>query len=627
LVKRLRRRPLTAESGVRFPHRLSGSLLSEAIPVKGFLHTSENTVTLRNNILVNEDLKAIEDTATVEYPAYARKVTVTPSGKYLVRGSKLQFSAFVEGDNLNSNSNVVWSLNREKVTDDATVINPDTGELTMGPNETGQTIQVIATSSIKDKDGKDVYGEALVSASFMNSATMAFGENEISSSGVLSTANKQLTVTITVSGGSMEISKLNEAISASTLLVKDDSGAEVADVEKSLVSAQNTDENNTSSTLTDGITYKFILDFSNDQQDVNRTISLEIPYEGCESINLTRSLKLPLTPAVEPISGWEIREVKYIDSTDTAAKSSGKGVLWRGEKGVYTLYIKRGDSGEFHKVSEDTYCTSSAWSIEYPNDSDTYKALYSSSHDFLTKCSESNDSIEVGISRSTLKLAYKIKEVFRLKISITDLANKNNVTSCSKDVTIPAVKMTVGMGKEDGILYDNIAVRYNRTLTSYYTTGLKLSVSISGLSFETNEEIEEYINLGNNEDYIIDFSKTPYQVEFWPDYPSNQKLEIDGFTEYLYLGDVDSNSNGTFIGLMQPITYNGRSSNVEDTHYYISNDNTNKIGYTGDGKKYTIVYGSYLFTRWNGKQYYAYVYMLTINGNQYYSQGNSWYLY
>lgn len=90
-------------------------------------------------------------TATIKYKVTDRKVTsmsIDPSEDVTVKaGETLQFTAVVEGENLN-NTNVTWEI--EGNTSEETTISED-GLLTVGADEEAETISVIAVSQFDTK--------------------------------------------------------------------------------------------------------------------------------------------------------------------------------------------------------------------------------------------------------------------------------------------------------------------------------------------------------------------------------------------------------------------------------------------------------------------------------------------
>lgn len=146
--------------------------------------TIDSVVTLRNKLKeVGDESEAFQD-ITLDLEPTVRNVVVTPSSAAVWQGGSYSgFNAVVNGVNYPA-QDVAWSFSDATIaslTDPGTIIDSNSGIVTLGKNETCETLTIIATSLESKKDEPDsskwVSGSASLSNKYVTGIQMGMLEN------------------------------------------------------------------------------------------------------------------------------------------------------------------------------------------------------------------------------------------------------------------------------------------------------------------------------------------------------------------------------------------------------------------------------------------------------------------
>lgn len=159
----------------------------------GKTYSTQNTVTLRNDVKINNAEINEIFTDITELTSVVKSVTVSPASPgAVIQGGAITFTATVNGENWPSQK-VVWSLSSdsglidpydEATNPKGTRINENTGELTIGEKETSQKIGVIAMSVKSLKDNNNDEDKAIksdpvnVATRYMSSVSLSGGVSQ-----------------------------------------------------------------------------------------------------------------------------------------------------------------------------------------------------------------------------------------------------------------------------------------------------------------------------------------------------------------------------------------------------------------------------------------------------------------
>lgn len=558
--------------------------------LNGRTYTTENTVTLRNNISVNKDLKEVSVTP-IPYVSTVTSVTVNPASAQIVQGGNAQFTATVTGVN-HPNTEVTWKI--EGATDTGTNID-ENGLVTLGHDETSQEIRVIATSKADPTVSNAT--ASVVSTSYMTGVTLT------PSTDFNNTYAATKKVTLTVNGYYLKGEILSAHIAEGQYYtITDSKGTAVTDctvTADSSVMTVSSDGKTASCQLTIDCSAALTANILNKARTL--TVTMKYPYE--KSINSTITFQTPKKqPAKKQITGIEIRK--------SDATIHGNENLWRGETAVLEVYIKRGN-GDFVKASADGSCSFS-WTFTDNQNSSQFASMSGADSSTMsltvTKHSAETD-------KGQYLEYYKTRKI-QVKVTVTDLADTGkSKTSSTYNFTVPAVSMSLNTieGYDDNVVFTNWYYNYSEHF-------IKAKLKVSGIVYDGNE-IGNYMTWKGARKYTIDSvasdeTGTTYTLSLWP---TGSERDYDDYSIYLALGDpcilwYDTYSQGSYDYIYYtPTTSNTYLANSETkTGYYIP---TNL--YRGDYiNSEGIVYQIWYDDDWNK--------CLTINGSDYQRVSGRW---
>lgn len=204
------------------------------ITLRGKSYTTDSVVTLRNKLKeVADENEAFSDVA-VELDPTVKNVVVTPSAATVWQGSSYSgFNAVVNGLNYPA-QDVSWSFSEAtlaSLTDSGTIIDSSSGLITLGKDETCETLTVVATSLESKKDEPDsskwVSGTATLSNKYITGIQMGMLAN---------TTDMSVQADVSVTGVHFEGNEeLSNYISVD---ITDESGNPVSDITTSVRSAE-----------------------------------------------------------------------------------------------------------------------------------------------------------------------------------------------------------------------------------------------------------------------------------------------------------------------------------------------------------------------------------------------------
>ena len=384
--------------------------------LNGKNYTTENTVTLRNNVEINRNLSDVAVTpAELKSTVQFVKIIQPSSTQVVVPTSTLQFKARVTGLNL-TNDDVSWTCTGN--TSQETTID-NNGLLKVGSNEAGQTIQIVAAS----KQDPSVKSDALVVT------TSYLGNVSLPGTVTFDSKTRTAPVTLTITGKNLDAAKISSQITAAKFSLTSDGTTAANDC--SIMDLENT------VTAADTIQYTFNIDASAAAADQSRTLKVSVTYpEGVTTKTASLTFTTPaILPAIKSITAVQIVAV-------STGRDNNSDTLWRGETGSYKVQIKREGDTDWKDAASDENCTE-----------DWY--LYTDgAKNYVTLGNAATGTVQATVSKSSYAKNYNYSADFSLGVTVTDTAASGTRT-ITKKIYVPAVTMTLAMKTQNGITYDN----------------------------------------------------------------------------------------------------------------------------------------------------------------------------
>lgn len=199
------------------------------ITVRGKSYNTESTLKLRNKLKEVADEEEAFQESVVELSPTVKNVVISPGSVCIWQGSSYSgFNATINGINFPSQE-VVWSFNSVP-TDANTTIDPNTGIVTLGKDETARSLMVVATSVESKKDEPDSSKWVSGTATVLNKYITGVQAGSLESMGSM-TAQADISVNGVNFEGNEELANFI------TFEIKDESGKAVNDISTSVKSA------------------------------------------------------------------------------------------------------------------------------------------------------------------------------------------------------------------------------------------------------------------------------------------------------------------------------------------------------------------------------------------------------
>lgn len=199
------------------------------ITVRGKSYNMESTLNLRNKLKEVTDEEEAFQESVVELSPTVKNVVISPGSVCIWQGSSYSgFNAVINGINFPSQE-VVWSFNSVP-TDAGTTIDPGSGMVTLGKDETARSLMVVATSVESKKDEPDSSKWVSGTATILNKYITGIQAGSLESMGSM-TAQADIFVNGVNFEGNEELANFI------TFEVKDESGKTVNDIVTSVKSA------------------------------------------------------------------------------------------------------------------------------------------------------------------------------------------------------------------------------------------------------------------------------------------------------------------------------------------------------------------------------------------------------
>lgn len=472
--------------------------------LNGKNYTTENTVTLRNNVEINRNLSDVAVTpAELKSTVQFVKIIQPSSTQVVVPTSTLQFKARVTGLNL-TNDDVSWTCTGN--TSQETTID-NNGLLKVGSNEAGQTIQIVAAS----KQDPSVKSDALVVT------TSYLGNVSLPGTVTFDSKTRTAPVTLTITGKNLDAAKISSQITAAKFSLTSDGTTAANDC--SIMDLENT------VTAADTIQYTFNIDASAAAADQSRTLKVSVTYpEGVTTKTASLTFTTPaILPAIKSITAVQIVAV-------STGRSNISDTLWRGETGSYRVQIKREGDTDWKDAASDENCTEN-WYLDTDG-----------AENYVTLGNAATGTVQATVSKSSYAKNYKYSADFSLGVTVTDTA-ASGTTTITKKIYVPAVTMKLAMKTQDGITYDNyITNTYSSDLRYSFSHYLTVTLAYKGLVL-SNGELSQYITWDKNNSYTViyaDYSNNVFDLQVYPNWYDTSYY---GNSVEIYLGDSFGNSN------------------------------------------------------------------------------------
>jgi len=554
----------------------------------GKTYSTQNTVTLRNDVRINNAEINEIFTDITELTSVVKSVTVSPASPgAVIQGGAITFTATVNGENWPSQK-VVWSLSSdsglidpydEATNPKGTRINENTGELTIGEKETSQKIGVIAMSVKSLKDNNNDEDKAIksdpvnVATRYMSSVSLSGGVSQ----------GKEQTVKLEFKGKQFP-----------------EQATFTPEINYTCVGADGTvytDFTVTPGTLTIGTQgedyyYGDMLISCGDQipYDKNVTFAANVTYgkfSGSSSITFNTGSKL------SPITAVRI--------CDASGNDLGNSVtINRGATQNLQVQVYRDGSWIAADSGVDV-----AWDYQYDLDNCSYNnyaswaEAISGNTGFVTALKDP-DALPYGNSSG------------RVYANVTVTDNAGGGGTITRELEVRMAKVTVDLsakyssamafdgtavldGKITGIELDNSDI--NWSYSSYYN-----GVIFSNSAVVSNSEVS--VNISTS-------SKTSSYARVYLEITKNESDNgvNDGQWMNMYYSNI-YNSNYNTFGYYANISY---PSNAQTKYQYVSYDTIT----FSDGKT-----GTYYYYRYQGNNVYYY---LEIDGHKYSYYAGYWY--
>lgn len=199
------------------------------ITVRGKSYNTESTLNLRNKLKEVTDEEEAFQESVVELSPTVKNVVISPGSVCIWQGSSYSgFNAVINGINFPSQE-VVWSFNSVP-TDAGTTIDPGSGMVTLGKDETARSLMVVATSVESKKDEPDNSKWVSGTATILNKYITGIQAGSLESMGSM-TAQADIFVNGVNFEGNEELANFI------TFEVRDESGKTVNDIVTSVKSA------------------------------------------------------------------------------------------------------------------------------------------------------------------------------------------------------------------------------------------------------------------------------------------------------------------------------------------------------------------------------------------------------
>lgn len=199
------------------------------ITVRGKSYDTESTLNLRNKLKEVTDEEEAFQESVVELSPTVKNVVISPGSVCIWQGSSYSgFNAVINGINFPSQE-VVWSFNSVP-TDAGTTIDPGSGMVTLGKDETARSLMVVATSVESKKDEPDSSKWVSGTATILNKYITGIQAGSLESMGSM-TAQADIFVNGVNFEGNEELANFI------TFEVRDESGKTVNDIATSVKSA------------------------------------------------------------------------------------------------------------------------------------------------------------------------------------------------------------------------------------------------------------------------------------------------------------------------------------------------------------------------------------------------------
>lgn len=199
------------------------------ITVRGKSYNTESTLNLRNKLKEVTDEEEAFQESVVELSPTVKNVVISPGSVCIWQGSSYSgFNAVINGINFPSQE-VVWSFNSVP-TDAGTTIDPGSGMVTLGKDETARSLMVVATSVESKKDEPDSSKWVSGTATILNKYITGIQAGSLESMGSM-TAQADIFVNGVNFEGNEELANFI------TFEVRDESGKTVNDIVTSVKSA------------------------------------------------------------------------------------------------------------------------------------------------------------------------------------------------------------------------------------------------------------------------------------------------------------------------------------------------------------------------------------------------------
>lgn len=529
--------------------------------LNGKNYTTENTVTLRNNVEINRNLSDVAVTpAELKSTVQFVKIIQPSSTQVVVPTSTLQFKARVTGLNL-TNDDVSWTCTGN--TSQETTID-NNGLLKVGSNEAGQTIQIVAAS----KQDPSVKSDALVVT------TSYLGNVSLPGTVTFDSKTRTAPVTLTITGKNLDAAKISSQITAAKFSLTSDGTTAANDC--SIMDLENT------VTAADTIQYTFNIDASAAAADQSRTLKVSVTYpEGVTTKTASLTFTTPaILPAIKSITAVQIVAV-------STGRDNNSDTLWRGETGSYKVQIKREGDTDWKDAARDENCTEN-WYL-YTDGAKNY----------VTLGNAAPGTVQATVSKSSYAKNYNYSADFSLGVTVTDTA-ASGTTTITKKIYVPAVTMTLAMKTEDGITYDNyITDTYLSDFRNSFSHYLTVTLTYRGLVL-SNGELSQYLTWGKNNSYTViyaDYSNNVFDLKV---YPNLYDSYYQDNSVVLYLGDKFNFNESWMYGYYNAagkVDFSIVSNNImrkngkwldDDGDEYIPVNATVGSHYTSQGKQYTV---------------------------------------